>query len=110
MRHLIADEGYPEALHRFLCKTGATPVIQNDVAALPARFERKSAVRALSSGRHRPAVDDVFGARNGGGARRSQKGDKIGHFFGFGRSTERYSTEPIHDYLLPTLIIRAGLF
>jgi hypothetical protein len=45
MRHLIADEGYdPEALRRFLCKTGATPVIQNDVAALLAQFERKSAV------------------------------------------------------------------
>ena len=63
-----------------------------------------------SSGRHRPTVDDVFGARNGGGARRSQKHDKIGDFFGFGWTTEWYSTEPIHDYLLPTLIIRAGLF
>ena len=63
-----------------------------------------------SSGRHRPAVDDVFGARNGGGARRSQKRDKIGNFFGFGWTTEWYSAEPILDYLLPTLIIRAGLF
>jgi hypothetical protein len=25
-------------------------------------------------------------------------------------TTERYSAEPIHDYLLPTLIVRAGLF
>ncbi|HEV8263171.1 MAG TPA: hypothetical protein VGQ19_20730 [Burkholderiales bacterium] len=45
MRYLIADKGSdPEALRRFLCQTGATPVIQNEVAALPPWFERKSAV------------------------------------------------------------------
>src|SRR6266403_1777055 len=72
------------------------------------RFRNPQAILSVtaSSGRHCPAVDDVFGARNGGGARRSQKGDKIGHFFGFGWTTEWYSAESVRDYLLPTFIIR----
>jgi hypothetical protein len=45
MRYRIADEGHdPEALRRFPYKTGATPVVQNELAALLARLERKSAV------------------------------------------------------------------
>jgi hypothetical protein len=45
MRYLIIGEGYdPETLRCFPSKTGATPVIQNDVAALPVRLERRSAV------------------------------------------------------------------
>ena len=73
-------------------------------------FQRALPLARTSRGRHGPAIDDVLGARNGGGARRSHKRDKIGDFFGFGWTTEWYSAEPIHDYLLPTLIIRAGLF
>ena len=73
-------------------------------------FQRALPLARTSRGRHGPAIDDVLGARNGGGARRSHKRDKIGDFFGFGCTTEWYSAEPIHDYPLPPLIIRAGLF
>jgi hypothetical protein len=35
MRHLIADEGYdPEALRRFLCKTGASGTVRAQVSSL----------------------------------------------------------------------------
>jgi hypothetical protein len=63
-----------------------------------------------SSRRHRPAIDNVFGAGNESGARRGQKRDQVCHFFGFGWTTEWYPAKTIHDYLLPALIVRAGLF
>ena len=77
-----------------------------------ARFRNPKAmppVRA-SGRRHRPSIDNVFGARNGSGARRSQKRDQVCHLFGFGWATEWYPAEAIHDDLLPALIVRAGLF
>jgi hypothetical protein len=67
------------------------------IPSLRARFRNPQAMPSVtaSSGRHRPAVNDVFGARNGAGARGSNKRDKINDFFGFGWATERYSTEPL---------------
>src|SRR6185503_846361 len=57
-------------------------------------------VRGRVSGcRHRPAVDDVFGPRNGGRTRRRQKCDQIGYLLGLGRSAERNAAKRIHDDL-----------
>jgi hypothetical protein len=61
-----------------------------------------------SSRRHRPAIDNIFGACDGGGARRGNKRDKVGDFFGFGWTTEWYPAETIHDYLLPRVANRTA--
>ena len=61
MRYLIAGEGYdPKALRRFLCKTGATPVIQNDVAGLPGTV--RAQVSGLNSVMYIPAMVDQPGS------------------------------------------------
>src|SRR5215471_18773554 len=65
---------------------------------------------ATLNGWHCPAVDCVFGTRNGFGAGRGQKRDEIGDFFRFCRTAERYPSKAVHDDLLSTLIICAGLF
>ena len=63
----------------------------------------------ISGSWHRPAVDDVFGARNGGRARRRQKRDQIGYLFRLGRPTERNAAERIHDDLSAPLIVSVPL-
>jgi hypothetical protein len=50
-------------------------------------------------GRERAAVDDVFGAGDRGGAVGDQEGDELGDLCGLGGSTERDSTEGVHDLL-----------
>src|SRR5262249_25053219 len=65
---------------------------------------------ARLNGWYCPAVDCVFGARNGFGTGRGQKRDEIGDFFRFCRTAERYPAKAVHDDLLSTLIICASLF
>src|SRR5499427_11076685 len=67
-------------------------------------------IRSVSNRRHRPAIDDIFGACNGRGTGRSQKHDEISNFFGFCRTAERYASEAVHDDLFSALVIRPGLF
>src|SRR3954452_12363169 len=53
----------------------------------------------LSDGWECAAVDDVFGAGDGGGAIGDEEGDEFGDLFGLGRSSERDPAERVHDLL-----------
>ena len=59
--------------------------------------------------RHSAAIDHVFGAGDGAGPRRDEKGDKIGHFLWFRRTAERNAAQRVHDELLATFVVGAGL-
>src|SRR6185436_4515010 len=72
-------------------------------ARMACRHKKRAGER--SGGRHRPAVDDVFGPRDGGRARRRQKRDQIGDLSRLGRPAERNAAKRIHDDLSTTLVV-----
>ena len=57
----------------------------------------------------RAAVDHVFGAGDGAGARRDEEGDEVRHLPRLRRSPERDAAERPHDDLLAALVVGAGL-
>src|SRR5690242_15629421 len=72
-------------------------------ASLRGGFSRKNE-RERSGGWYCPAIDNVFGPRNGGGSWRRQKRDQVGYLFRLGRPAERNAAKGIHDDLSTTLV------
>src|SRR5689334_7532982 len=59
--------------------------------------------------RNGAAIDHVLSAGNRSRSRRHQESDELCDFCGFRGPAERNAAEPLHDDLLATLVVRAGL-
>src|SRR5882757_2208899 len=63
----------------------------------------------LSGCRHGAAVDDAFGAGNGGRAGRDEECDVVGDLLRLRWPPERYAPEALHDDLLAALVVGASI-
>src|ERR1700704_407204 len=73
----------------------------------PAQFRSPQALPLgrTSRGRHGPAIDDILCPGDGGGARRSQKRDKIGYLARLCRAAKRNAPKRVHHNLAAAFVV-----
>src|ERR1700687_1743810 len=82
---------------------------ENITISLPKEASPPYSRQLISDSRHSAAVDDNFGSGDGAGTGRDEEGNEVRHFLWLCRAAKGNAAERLHDNLLATFEIGAGL-